>query len=700
MLPVDSASYRIVNGRTKMLLYRNMETELIEADPDPYCFMPAKWEVNTKGRMERTNMKTFDTLENVKRYSFLTPDSVKAFRAAVEATGKTTYEADKKYVERWMLANAVTCGDYPNYASWDTEESNSQGQPTVENAKIIAAGFYYRGETITFTGAEDKILRDSVDFLTTNKITLLKGWNSGTHSVKQGWDLPIFTRRLSANRIPFDTRSIRFVDSSLLYRYLEKNYKQSWSLEKVGKRLLQLEKPFVDRKISSLSDADLRERVGWDARITGTIDDKKKYSLLAIDLAKRAAQFPDAILGMNPKKKTITVTPTLDNWIIRQANKVGYVMPNKTQYDKVKYQGAWVYVFKKGTYYNVAQFDFDSLYPNVMLAFKIAPYDRFDVWFPIIETFLQGKKKAQGEERWGYKILSNAMYGLQASSYYRFKCADKALATAANARGITKAVADFLTSLGYIVYKGETDSVFVQANSPDDIETIQQLINNFVHEHFHVDNINMAYEAYWENLTFPRAAAREENRKKYFGKIKLDKDRNEVNEFHVVGMEYLRNDWSDIAKEVQDRVMRMKSMEYASKEQIDAYANEVVSNLLAGKYDDKLILEKGLTRPIDQYGKPKLDPKTGKMRKTPIPQHVKAMKDAFQHGWVPSDMIQYEHCRYILTKGGKPKLVNLVTPDEIDRPWYLERQIYPILQRLDVIDAVPRVKPQSQTTLD
>ena len=697
--PFDSAQYTTVANRVKMKVYRKGEIEIINDPTLPYCYAPANREINTMAHMVRTDMRAFDTSESMKRYDFNVPDQVKGFRTINESKGIQIYEADKKYVGVWMLDNNLTCGDYENHASWDTEEDDSGVKPDAEtgNVPITAVGITYKGQNYSWTGNEKQILQSTVDFIKENNITLLKGWNS------KFWDVPFFSKRLAINNVAFDYNSTRFLDLSLCYRFMEKNYRSQWGLEKVGRRLFEEQKPFVNTRLSTLPDAQLRERVMWDAEMTEKIDIKKNYSKVAVQLAKQSHLFPDQIFGVHPEKHTITVTPVLDQYFFNYAHRFNYVLPCKSGYKKrPKYTGAWVEVYKMGSFDNVLQFDVNSLYPNIMLAYKLAPNGRFDVIEPIIRDLLSGKTNAKDEiERWGYKIAVNAFYGIFASTYYRFKAVEVSDETCFRGREVVTKTAEFLRNLGYTVYYIDTDSLFVHGTY-EERETIQQLINDFVQKTFGFDNIKFGMENFWGTLIFPRGASGEKTKKRYFGNVHINKKGKVVDSFEEAGMEALRGDWCELARMVQDAIKKMQVDKVPKEKMVEFYEDTKVK-LYEGKYDSLLVMEKHMSRDQADYGKVKMG-KDGKTRKMPIPQHVKAIRQALEHDWVPNDMVQYNLVSYIMTKGQIPKLLNLVKSDEISYSWYINRQIDPIMYRLGVIDTVGKYKKEkvideSQTTL-
>lgn len=707
MIPFESANYFTELGKVKMKVYRNGEIEVVDPDPLPYCFAPSKNEIQTQARMERTDFKAFDTGESVKRYTFPMPQNVKTFRNFQEAKSISVYEADKKYVGVWMLDGDLVCSDYPNEAAWDTEEDDSGVKPDAEtaNVPITAVGIIYKGQKYAWAGQEKATLQGAVDFIKENKISLLKGWNS------KFWDVPFFMRRLAYNNVQFDYNSVRFLDLSLAYRFMEKNFRSQWSLEKVGKRFFDMKKPFTNTRLSSLPLEQLKERVLWDAEVTEMIDSAKNlvtnapkdYSKVCIQMAKQGHIFPDQIFGVHPEKKTITVTPVLDQYFLKYAHKLGYVLPCKSGYNqRPKYKGAWVEVYERGFFNDVLQFDVDSLYPNVILAYRLAPQGRFDLIEPIVRDLLAGKRNAKDKvERWAYKISVNALYGIFASTYYRFKAVEVSDQTCFHGRDILTHTAEFLRSLGYSVYYMDTDSIFVHGTW-EERETIHNLINDFVRQTYNVDNIKFGLENYWKTIGFPRSTKGEKVAKKYYGTVGRDKTGAEVNKFEEAGMETLRGDWTELAQMLQDTLKKMQINGVPKEKMLNFYEITKV-NLYKGLYDPLLVLEKHMSRSVETYGGVKKD-KNGKERRMPIPQHVKAFKNALETGWVPNDMIQYGIVQYYMTRGMIPKLTNLTKADEIDYQWYCSRQIDPIVWRLGIIEAITKYKKErgektKQTTL-
>jgi DNA polymerase elongation subunit (family B) len=672
MSAYDSASYSVVNDKTKVVLYRDYEVEEItNPDPLPYCFIPSSYNFSVNGKRESTTLYTIDSNELVDKYSFALPKSVSYFRERVERTGLKAYEADKPYVTRYMIDNKIRCTDYKNSAAIDFEMDDSKGQPNPQkgNVPIISWAITFSdGETISRDSIdnEKQLLLDFVDIVKSHKITLLKGWNS------KYFDTPFFINRMFVNglldREIFDQHAIRWLDLGLMYQFAEKQYKSRWGLDSVAKRILGMSKPFINRRISSLTTQERIDRVAWDSKAVYEIDKRNNYSGLAIEMARLSYSFPDKMLNANPSKHDqITATEMLDNLFFEYARKHGYVLPCKSP-RKTTFPGAFVYIKQSGLFNNVAQFDFTSLYPNVALCYHYAPYGKVEFFENIIKTILYNKTNASTKtERWAWKISANAIYGIMASKYYRFDAFDVARNIASKAKEIITAVKSYLEQTGYTVIYCDTDSVFVIINSQDQITSLQTLINDFVKQYTGSDNIQMRFETLWKHIAFPRSAGGTNVRKKYYGVVL----NNGKEKMEWTGMEILRGDWSELSKQIQLYVLE-HSFPTLQKEEILKYVDSVIRDMYDGKLNDKLVLERRIREHTDSY-------------KVKQP-HVKAFESAKESGWVPNEMYQTGVVQFYMTKGNKPVISALLKEGEIDYDWYLTHQIAPILYRLNVID--------------
>ena len=119
-------------------------------------------------------------------------------------------------------------------------------------------------------------------------------------------------------------------------------------------------------------------------------------------------------------------------------------------------------------------------------------------------------------------------------------------------------------------------------------------------------------------------------------------------------MEYVRSDWSLLARNFQFELIRR--VFYG--EDLESCIDQTLKDLEAKKYDKSLVLSKRLTKPIAEYIKN-------------IPPHAKAAKILFEKTGVLKKSSQY-----IMTLRGA---IPVELPHEdIDYEYYINRQLIPI----------------------
>ena len=135
-------------------------------------------------------------------------------------------------------------------------------------------------------------------------------------------------------------------------------------------------------------------------------------------------------------------------------------------------------------------------------------------------------------------------------------------------------------------------------------------------------------------------------RKRYAGVVAGE----DVVEF--VGMEVVRRDWTELAKNVQ----RELYLRLFADGPVLSFLHDYVKDLRSGELDDHLVYRKGLRKPLHEY--------------TAItPPHVAAARKAKNPGRVVS---------YVMTTAGPEPLDNV--EHELDREHYVQRQVRPVAE--------------------
>lgn len=124
------------------------------------------------------------------------------------------------------------------------------------------------------------------------------------------------------------------------------------------------------------------------------------------------------------------------------------------------------------------------------------------------------------------------------------------------------------------------------------------------------------------------------------------------------GMEFVRSDWTDLAKDFQYKLFENFFSDY----NLESFIKSYIDSLQKGVLDDKLSYTKRLTKPIEDYTKN-------------IPVHVKAAKLINHTG-----PYRLKEVTYVMTPNGAVP-VNM-NPDKFDYDHYVDKQIKPLANQV------------------
>jgi DNA polymerase-2 len=334
-----------------------------------------------------------------------------------------------------------------------------------------------------------------------------------------------------------------------------------------------------------------------------------------------------------------------------------------------------------GIYENVVVLDFKSLYPSIILTFKIDPlslyYNNIDpVSTPegykfsatkhclpeLISKLMDQRNMAKiNSDRYlsqAIKILMNSFYGVMGSFGCRFYHPDLPNAITSTGKWLLLGSREYLEQKGYKVLYGDTDSLFVKIKDSEAVDTnyygneIAKNLNGYwkekLKEDFNVESyLELEYEKFYRKFVLTQSRGSESGAKKRYAGLIEDEGGGKI---EFVGMESVRSDWTKLAKDFQaelyDRVLNNK--------EIDHWMNELVDLLRKGHFDNKLVYRKRLRKEIDEYVKN-------------IPPQVRAAKMLDDKS---------SSVKYVITKKG-PVPIGL-NPTDIDYDHYIEKQLKPI----------------------
>lgn len=456
---------------------------------------------------------------------------------------------------------------------------------------------------------------------------------------------------------------------------------EDYRLETVAQELLAEGKtitPDQDKveEIERLYAEDKSSLVEYNLKDAGLVTSIFQKAGL-IELSVRRSQLSGLLmdeLGM--------MTAAFDHFFLPKLHRAGYVAPNVKDIDSSGHAaGGYVMDPVPGIYDDVVVLDFKSLYPSIIQTFKIDPYSNLKPGIDTIETlngykfsstqhFLPefidhlieqrniAKKKNDKQLSQAIKILMNSFYGVMGSFGCRFYHPNLPNAITGTGHKLLLGSKDYLAERGYEVIYGDTDSLFLKLKEGEGVTAestgnkISNDLNNYwfnkIQKEYGLKSyLEIEYEKYYRKFILTPARGSEAGAKKRYAGLVIE---NGEEKLEFVGMEFVRSDWTRLAKEFQVELYNR----IFNNEEIENWLRDIVRKVKAGEYDDKLVYRKRLRKDVDDYTKN-------------IPQHVRAARLLPETSGT---------VYYVITKRG-PIPVELKHTD-IDYDHYIEKQIKPI----------------------
>jgi DNA polymerase elongation subunit (family B) len=544
------------------------------APEKPYFFVPSNSiKTITKTLISdiiQTELKAIDTNERVSKIITYYPALVKKLRKNF----LRTYEADIPFVRRIMIDYNYRC--LANYKKLyvDIEVDDSGGFPNILKAdkKILCIGAmdekdeYYFFNSLETT--EEDMLEDFRNFVDKEGY-LLCTWSS--------FDNEYLNNRLK--KLKKATYPFEFLDIYATYRHNKQRQLESFKLEDVAREeglteaKKEKEKPVYLMNLSELGAYNKN-----DCKLLKFIDTKTGLSKVYNKIAYLTHTFPSDILH---------ISVAVDSLLLEKARKLFLVLPTKPERkNKSKVKGAFVLKPSFGLFENVAYLDFASMYPNLIIAYRISP-DKEKVLYPLVASFLlqeREKAKKSGDEilEKALKKISNALYGVLGLASFRLYNPLIQEEITFRGRTLIQKIIKGLEAKGYKVIYSDTDSIFVKA-SEDSIEKVINCCKEITNNPF----LNLKLEAYFKKVLFVG------KKKKYVGW-------EEGGEAKIVGFEAVRSDWFKLAKLVQKNVLKLIYL--GKQEQIYSYLAFVRDAIFTDKFPlEYFVISKGLTKDIKSY---------------------------------------------------------------------------------------------------
>ena len=394
-----------------------------------------------------------------------------------------------------------------------------------------------------------------------------------------------------------------------------------------------------------------------------------------------------SILTGMPLDRVRASIASLDSLYLKELRKKGYVassVGSEERDDQGK--GGYVMSSKPGIYDYIIVCDFKSLYPSIIRTFNIDPWsfvadckgknlvqvpsgacfkNQEGILPDIIQHLWTQREKARKQKnelaRFAIKILMNSFYGVLANPTCRFYSRTVANAITLSGQHIIKLTAKKAEEMGYEVIYGDTDSIFLHSHVDDYkkahkigdeiANNVNKFFDKHIKEEYHRKNfLELQFDKVYKRFIMPMVRSAEAGSKKRYAGLLIDSEGKEKMEF--VGLEFVRRDWTDLAKTFQSELLNR----IFHKEEVADYIKQLVQEVREGKHDDLLVYKKAIRKEIDDYTKT-------------TPPHVKAARLLGKD--LRSNIIEY----VITTEGPEPIQKQ---KHKIDYEHYIEKQIKPI----------------------
>jgi len=261
-----------------------------------------------------------------------------------------------------------------------------------------------------------------------------------------------------------------------------------------------------------------------------------------------------------------------------------------------------------------------------------------------------------------FKLLANASYGYQGFFGARYYCPEASASTTSISRDFIKEVIGKIDKAGFKTIYSDTDSIAFLLNKKTRKETLEMLesLNS------HLPGImELELEEFFKRGLWVTTRAGKIGAKKKYALISEDK------KLKIRGFETVRRDWCTLARETQNKVLRM-ILEDGNETRALIYVKEIIKKLKERKIERKeILIRTQLKKEISEYKN--------------ISPHVIAAKK-MQEQKIPVDegaLIEF----FIAETREKKKLVRekvklVHEKGEYDIKYYLERQLLPAVENI------------------
>jgi len=551
-----------------------------------------------------------------------------------------------------------------------------------------------------------KVISNFVNYVKRYDPDLMVGYGSN----KFDWPYLLERSKLSGTKLVVDR--MRSVPHTSLYGHVSVTGRANLDLFDLAEDIPEVKVKSLENLADFLGVVKRNQRTLIDETELSTywLDDKKRHTLLkfSIETARSILGIASRMLDFAMQLASLTGLPLdhvaaaavgfrVDWYLIKQACKLGELIPRRVEQFYSPYRGAIVLPPKPGIHEKVAVLDFAAMYPNLMILNNLSP-DTFigpdesppkeitvvpevnyrfrkdppGFYKTVLSSLLDVREQIRKQLRTldpktieyqvlkerekAVKVITNATYGYAGWVGARWYVREVAESAAAFGRATIQELIKTAGKIGLEVIYSDTDAIFVKYDSSK-----TSVLLKWVRDEL---NMEIRPDKIYERILFTEA------KKRYAGLLPdgtLD----------IVGMEVVRGDWANVAKSVQENVLELVLKDKSPKRAIE-FVRRYIKDLRERRFElTDFIIWKTLTKPVEEY-------------EVRAP-HVEVAKRLLKEGW---ELTLGDKVGYVITKGPgklfeKAKPYSTVSADELDLEYYLSNQIIPAALRVLEVFGVP-----------
>ncbi|HLD58362.1 MAG TPA: DNA-directed DNA polymerase [archaeon] len=570
---------------------------------------------------------------------------------------------------------------------------------------------------------EKEMIERFVSFLQEKQLDIIVSYNG------DNFDFPYFRERSRKLKMEFDIgfentpmiirkkglsdtsarfRGMQHLDAFSMLQMLSRFTVVSlikYDLESVAKRLFGYEKKKITAKeINKIWETE----TGLEELVDYNLED----SVFALRIAKTYLQLLIEFCVLAKQDlfdvSRASASQLVEALLMRKAFELNALVPNRPSEDSVSarmqktYIGGYVKEPIAGLHENIAVLDFRSLHPSIIISHNISPEtlncshrecesgknlspekdwfcEKKSGFLPMVLKEILGKrieikkelKKAkkgtaeysQLEARsQALKILLNSHYGYLGFARARWYSMECARAVTAWSRQYIREVGQKTEATGFTVLYNDTDSCFLKIpknKTQEDVKKFVEEINKDLPE-----AMDLELEGFYKRGLFVTRRESKQAAKKRYALIDFE------DKLKIVGFEYVRRDWANIAKETQKQVIST-ILKDGKPEKAVEIVREKIAELKSGRTLKKdLVIMTQIKRPLDKYSS--------------IGPHVAAALKAVKKG---KEIETGSVVEYIITKSGesiseKAQLEEFVKEGNYDANYYITHQLLPAVIKI------------------